>query len=69
VIDLRLVNVKSLTLLLGAAGFRPGQEGTLQVTTDGPVTVRLAGSSVHLVKGHETVHFALPCVPYCIPTS
>ncbi|HWC33506.1 MAG TPA: peptidase [Mycobacteriales bacterium] len=57
VMTLRLTNVKALTLLLRAAGFHRGQAGTLHVVTDAPTTLRLAGHSVHLAKGHTTVHF------------
>jgi predicted esterase len=57
VITLRLVNVRRLTVLLGAAGFRQGGHGTLRVTTDGPTTLRFGSRTVSLAKGNTTVHF------------
>jgi hypothetical protein len=57
VITLGLANVKTLTVLLHAAGFRHGQHGTLRVITDGPVTLHLSDRVVHLRQGHTTVHF------------
>jgi pimeloyl-ACP methyl ester carboxylesterase len=57
VMTLDLGNVRTLAVLVRAAGFRPGRSGVLRVTTDGPTTVHLAGRTVHLEKGHTTVRF------------
>ncbi|HVT20914.1 MAG TPA: prolyl oligopeptidase family serine peptidase [Mycobacteriales bacterium] len=57
VITLRLTNVRALTVLPRAAGFRHGQTGTLRVTTDGPATVHLPGRTLHLDKGRSTSRF------------
>jgi pimeloyl-ACP methyl ester carboxylesterase len=57
VIRLHLQNVRSLRVLLTAAGFRAGQHGKLRVTTDGPTTLRLGGRTVHIAKGSHVVPF------------
>jgi len=56
-IRLRLANVRSLQLLVNAAGFRRGQVGTLQVRTTGAVTIHLAGRTIHVKKGRHVVRF------------
>ncbi|MGN6474167.1 MAG: prolyl oligopeptidase family serine peptidase [Mycobacteriales bacterium] len=57
VLTLRLTNVKSLTVLLHAAGFSPGQAGTLRVTSDGSAVLHLRDRTVRVTKGHTTVRF------------
>lgn len=47
-ITLNLTNVAALDLLLGAAGFAPGQHGVLLVRTDGPVTIGVGGHHVRV---------------------
>ena len=58
VIRLRLANVRSLRLLLNAAGFRPEQRGRLRVTSDGPVRIRFGDQTVHLHPGTHVVTFS-----------
>jgi hypothetical protein len=55
VIRLRLVNVRSLRVLLGGAGFRAGRNGRLRVTTDGPTTLRIGDTTVHLTRGSHVI--------------
>jgi hypothetical protein len=57
VIRLQLQNVRSLRVLLHAAGFHAGRSGTLHVTTDGPTTIRLGHRHVHVGKGPHVVRF------------
>jgi pimeloyl-ACP methyl ester carboxylesterase len=57
VIRLRLRNVRSLRVLLLAAGFHQAQRGKLTVTTDGPTRIRLGHRWVHVAKGHHVVMF------------
>jgi hypothetical protein len=58
VIRLHLTNVGSLRVLLGGAGFRPGSKGTLEVTTDGPTTIRLGDQVVQVGSGEHVVPFS-----------
>jgi len=59
-LSLSLTNVSAVSVLLGPAGFSPGQAYQLDVTTDGPVTLTLVGQGastiVHLGQG--TVHLS-----------
>jgi hypothetical protein len=47
-IRLRLTNVRSLRLVLHAAGFPAGDRGLLRIITDGPVRVRLGTRTIRL---------------------
>jgi pimeloyl-ACP methyl ester carboxylesterase len=57
VLRLRLANVRSLSVLLHAAGFRRGSHGKLRVKTDGATTIRLGHRHVHVAKGRHVVRF------------
>jgi hypothetical protein len=57
VIRLRLTNVRSLRVLVHAAGFRPGEAGRLHVTSDGPTVIRLGGRTIHVKQGDHVVPF------------
>jgi hypothetical protein len=54
VIRLHLRNVRSLRLLLRAAGFRAGEAGRLRIITDGPVRIHLGDRTIR-VRGHGRI--------------
>jgi hypothetical protein len=57
VIRLRLRNVRSLKVLVAAAGFASGRHGRLRVTTDGPSSIRIGHRRVDVAKGRHVVRF------------
>jgi hypothetical protein len=60
VLVLTLQDVRTVRVLLRAAGFAPGESGSLIVRSDGPVHVRLGTRTYRLGAGRHTVDFVTP---------